>query len=57
MINNSGYGKATENLRNTVDLRLATNIKQVSKPSFVSQKILRKKLVVIDKSKDEVLTF
>ena len=57
-MNNSVYGKAVENLRNRVDVRLANAKgcqKLVSKPKFVSQKIFNKNLVAVFKNK-EVLT-
>ena len=48
-----------ENLKNRLDVRLATNSKEyqklVSKPSLVSQKIFNKNLVSVQKIK-EMLT-
>ena len=45
------YGKTMENLRKIINVRLVNNAKDckkyVSKPSFVSQKILKKNLVAI----------
>ena len=51
LMNNSTFGKTMENLRKRVNVRLASNAgdykKYVSKPSFVSQKIISKNFVVI----------
>ena len=42
LMNNSGYGKAMENLRKRINVRLINNakdyLKYVSKPTFISQK-------------------
>ena len=52
---NSNYGKTMENIRNRVDIKLATNkeklLKYVSKPSFISSKIINENLVAIQKLK------
>ena len=52
LINNSAYGKARENLRKKVIVRLVNNGKDykkyVCKPSFVSQKIFSKNFVTIN---------
>ena len=48
-----------ENLRNRVDIKLVTNkeklLKYVSKPSFVSSKIINENLVAIHKLKETVI--
>ena len=58
-MNISVYDKTMENLKNRLDVRLATNSKEyqklVSKPSLVSQKIFNKNLVSVQKIK-EMLT-
>ena len=50
-MNNSAFGKTKENLRKKINVRLVNNAgdykKYVTKPSFVSQKILDKKFVAI----------
>ena len=59
-MNNAVYGRTTENLRNTVDVRLVSNekeyLKWTSKPSFAAQKVFDNDLVVIHKYKT-TLTF
>ena len=54
-MNNAIYGKTMENLRNTIDLKLANNkkdyLKQRSKPSYILHKIFDNNLVAICKSK------
>ena len=54
-MNDSVYGKAMDNLRKRVKVRLVNNAKDykkyVSKPSFVSQKIFRKNFVAIHEIK------
>ena len=59
LVNNSAYGKARENLRKRVIVRLVNNAedykKYVCKPSFVSQKIFSKNFVTINEIK-KVLT-
>ena len=53
-MNNAVYGKAIENLRNTIDVKLVSNkkdyLKCTSKPSYMSHKILDNDLVVICKN-------
>ena len=50
-MNNSVFGKAMENLRKRINVRLVNNaknyVKYVSKPSFVSRKIFSKNFVTI----------
>ena len=52
---NSVYGKTMENLRKRINVRLVNNArdykKYVSKPMFVSQKIINKDLVAIHEIK------
>ena len=54
-MNNSTFGKAMENLRKRIDVRLVNNAgeykKYVSKPSFVSQKIFNKSFVAVHEIK------
>ena len=54
-MNNAIYGKAMENLRNRIDVKLVNNkedyLKCTSKPSYMSHKIFEKSLVAIRKSK------
>ena len=54
-MNNAVYGKAMENLRNRIDVKLVTNkkdyLKQTSKPHYMSHKIFDNDLVVIRKNK------
>ena len=56
---NSVYGKSMENLRKRVNVKLVNNkkdyIKYTSQPTFVSQKILDKNLVVIHKTKSVLM--
>ena len=56
---NCVYGKAMENLRKRVNVKLVNNekdyVKCVSRPTFVSQKILDKNLVAIHKVKPVLL--
>ena len=52
---NSVYGKTMENLRKIASVKLVTNVKYVSRPTFVSQKILDKNLVAIRKVKPALL--
>ena len=53
-MNNVAYGKAMENLRDKIDIRLVSNekyyLKRTLKPSYVSHKIFDKKLVAICKN-------
>ena len=60
LMSNCTFGKAMENLRKLINVRLVDNDKDckkyVSKPSFVSQKIFSKDLVAIHEIKP-VLTF
>ena len=55
LINNAVYGKTMKNLRNRIDVKLASNEKDylnwTSKPSCMSHKIFDKDLVPIRKSK------
>ena len=50
LMNNSAYGKTLENLRKRINVRLVNNakdyLKYVSKPTFISQKILVKILLL-----------
>ena len=54
-MNSSVYGKTMENLKRRIKIRLVNNVKShkkyVSKPSFVSQKIINKNLAVIHEIK------
>ena len=54
-MNNAVYGKAMENLRNIIDVKLASNkkdyLKWTSKPSYMSDKIFDNDLVAIRKNK------
>ena len=54
-MNNSVYGKTMKNLTRTVKVRVGNNAKDykkyVSKPSFVPQKIINKRFVVIHEIK------
>ena len=56
LMNNSVFGKTTENLRKQVDVRLVTNEKKLdkltSKPTFVSSKIFNKNLMAVHKIKE-----
>ena len=56
---NSVYGKTMENVRKRVNVKLINNekkhLKVVSRPSFVSQKILDKNLVTVHKIKPVLL--
>ena len=60
LISNCTFGKAMENLRKLINVRLVNNDKDykkyVSKPSFVSQKILSKNFTAIHEI-EPVLTF
>ena len=51
---NVAYGKAMENLRNRIDVKLVSNkknyLKWTSKPSYMSHKIFLNDLVAIRKS-------
>ena len=55
MLNNAVYGKNPENLRNKIDVKLASNkedyLKWTSKPSYTSHKIFDNDLVAIRKNK------
>ena len=57
---NSVYGKAIENLKERVNVKLINNakdyVKSVSRPIFVSQKIFSKNLVAIHKIKPILLS-
>ena len=59
LIINSVYGKTIENVRKRVNVKLINNekkyLKVVSRPSFVSQKILDKNLVAVHKIKPVLL--
>ena len=56
---NSVFGKAMENVRKRINVRLINNardyVKCVSKPTFLSQKIFSKNLVAIHKIKSVLL--
>ena len=56
LLNNAVYGKAMENLRKRIKLRIAKNendiVKHKSKPSYVSHKIFEKILVPIHEKKN-----
>ena len=56
---NSVYGKTMENLRKRVNVKLINNakdyLKSVSRPTFVSRKILSKNLVATHKIKPVLL--
>ena len=56
LMNNSVFGKTTENLRKRVDVRLVTNEKQLdkltAKPTFVSSKIFNENLMAVHKIKE-----
>ena len=55
LMNNSVFGKTTENLRKRINVRLVDNAKDyvryIRKPSFVSQKIFSKNFVAIHEIK------
>ena len=55
LMNNAVYGKAIENLRNRIDVKLVSNkkhyLKQTPKPSYMSQKIFYNNLIAIHKTK------
>ena len=54
-MNNAMYGKAMENLRNRIDVKLANNekdyLKCLSKPNYMLHKTFDNNLVAIRKSK------
>ena len=54
-MNNAIYGKAMENLRNRIEVRLLNNrkdyLKWTAKPSYISHKIFDNNLVATHKSK------
>ena len=54
-MNNAVYGKAMENLRKMIDVKLVSNrknyLKWISKPSYMSHKIFDNNLVAIRKNK------
>ena len=54
LMKNVAYGKAMENLRNRIDVKLVSNkknyLKWTSKPSYMSHKIFLNDLVAIRKS-------
>ena len=54
LMDNAAYGKKMENLRNRVDVRLVSNekycLKQMSKLSYISQKIFDNDLVAMHKT-------
>ena len=56
LMNNSVFGKTMENIRKRVDVRLVANpqklAKLVSKPTFVSSKIINEDMVVVHKIKE-----
>ena len=55
LMNNSVFGKTTENIRKRVDVRLVTDKKKLtklaSKPTYISSKIFNENLVAIHKIK------
>ena len=55
LMNNSVFGKAMENLRKRINVKLVNNakdyVRSISKPSFVSQKIFSKNFVAIHEIK------
>ena len=55
LMNNAVYGKAMENVRNRIDVKLVSNkkdyLKWAYKPSYMSHKIFDNDLVVIPKNK------
>ena len=57
-MNNSVYGKTMENLRKRVNVKLITNkeklLKCVSKPTFVTSKIINVNLVVVHELKESI---
>ena len=59
LIINSVYGKTIENVRKRVNVKLINNerdyLKVVSRPSYVSKKILDKNLVAVHKTKPVLL--
>ena len=58
LMNNSVYGKTMENLRKRVNVKLITNqnklLKCVSKPTFVTSKIINEDLVVVHQLKETI---
>ena len=58
LMNNVVYGKAMENLRNRIDVKLVNNkkdyLKWTSKPSNMSRNIFHKDLVAICKNKSYI---
>ena len=50
-MNNTVYGKSMENLKNRINVKLVSNIKDYFKPSFMLHKIFDNDLVVIHKNK------
>ena len=56
LMNNSVFGKTMENLRKTVDVRLVTDQKKLSKlpskPAYVNSKIFKEDLVAVHKMKE-----
>ena len=54
-MNNSVFGKAMENLRKRINIKLFNNakdyVRSINKPSFVSQKIFSKNFVAIHEIK------
>lgn len=59
LMNNSVFGKTMENIRNRVDIRLATQEKQVDKwlaqPNFKSRTIFTEQLAAVHMSKTKIL--
>ena len=55
-MNNSVFGKTTENLRKQVDVRLVTDEKKLdkltAKPTYVSSKIFNENLMPVHKVKE-----
>ena len=58
LMNNIVFGKTMENIRKRVDVRLVTDekklMKYVSKPTYVSSKILNENLVAVHKIKEKL---
>jgi len=59
LMNNSGFGKTMENLRNRVNIELVTDEKRLNKlsakPTYVSSKIFNEDLVAVHTKKEKLL--